>query len=103
VSKAFEEHWTPNKLAEEISQAHGFTAARALNIARTETANAQGEGKLDYFKAAGIEHKEWSDFDGCPECKANAAQGAIPVGDEFQSGDDHEPAHPSCACTVMPA
>lgn len=103
VSRGLEEHWTAGQLSEAISEAQGFTPARALNIARTETANAQGSGKLDYFLEAGITHKEWSDFDGCPDCKANAEQGVIPVEDEFQSGDMHEPAHPNCVCTVMPA
>jgi hypothetical protein len=103
ISKAFEDHLTPNQLAEQIADASGFSPARALNIARTETANAQGEGKLDYFRASGIERKEWTDSDGCPDCVANAEQGPIPIDDEFQSGDDHEPAHPGCRCAVVPA
>lgn len=41
----------------------------------------------------------------CPACAANAAQGAIPAGDEFDGGVDEPPQHPNCEChlaqTVM--
>lgn len=103
VADAFENHLTPNQLAEKIQAAHAFSPARALNIARTETAFAQGAGQVKYFEAAGVKKKRWTDQDGCPICQANAAQGAIQMDKAFQSGDMHGPAHPSCRCTVVPA
>lgn len=103
VADAFENHLTPNQLAEKIAASASFSPARALNIARTETAFAQGDGHIRYFKAAGVEKKRWTDQDGCPICQDNAHAGAIPVDKAFPSGDMHGPAHPSCRCTVVPA
>ena len=36
--------------------------------------------------------------DPCATCKANADDGAIPVGEAFESGDMEPPAHPHCEC-----
>ena len=36
--------------------------------------------------------------DPCPVCLANAEQGAIPAGEDFQDGSDSPPAHPHCEC-----
>lgn len=102
VERAFEEHLTPSNLSEIISQDRAFAPRRALNIARTETATAQEAGSLAYYKAAGVPRKKWSDHDGCPICKANAAQGPIKIGEAFQSGHQHAPAHPACRCTIIP-
>lgn len=102
VSKAFEEGWTPEALAQKINEHDAFGHRRARNIARTEIAAAQDFGSLSYFKAAGVPGKKWSQYDACPVCKANAAQGAIPIDEAFQSGHQHGPAHPSCRCRVLP-
>ena len=51
--------------------------------------------------------KKWTPDgpDPCPVCLGNAADGAIPVGEPFTSGDMEPPAHPNCEChltkTVM--
>ena len=51
-------------------------------------------------KAAGVKLKKiWvTDTDPCDECQANGDAGAIPIDDEFPSGDDAETAHPGCKC-----
>ena len=102
VSKAFEEGWTPQELSQNLAMDHGFSAKRARNISRTEIATAQEEGARQYFKAAGVTGKRWSQSDACPVCQGNAKQGVIPVEQAFQSGHQHGPAHPSCRCSVIP-
>jgi len=103
VATAIDESWTPNQLAEHLSEHHAFSPIRALNIARDQIAQAQEAGSFAYFKAAGVTGKQWSAFDACPACVANAAQGVIPVEAAFQSGHIHGPAHPNCRCRILPA
>jgi hypothetical protein len=102
VSRAFEEGLTPHQVSQAITEDKSFQPRRALNIARTELATAQDFGSLAYFKAAGVKGKKWSQYDACPTCQANAAQGAIPIDEAFQSGHQHAPAHPSCRCRTLP-
>jgi len=102
VVKAHEQGWTVSELRDAISDDPVFSPSRALSIARTETAAAQSNGAVTYYKEAGVEYKEWSDQDGCDICKANAAQGPIRMDESFVSGDDTAPAHPNCACVVLP-
>jgi hypothetical protein len=102
VSKAFEDGWTPEALAQKINEHDAFGHRRARNIARTEIAAAQDFGSLSYFKAAGVPGKKWSAYDACPICQANAAQGEIKIDEAFQSSHQHGPAHPSCRCRVLP-
>ena len=102
VEQAFEQKLTPAQLSELVSQDQAFSPRRALNIARTETATAQEAGSFAYYKAAGVPKKKWSDQDGCPICKGNAAQEPIPMDKPFQSGHMTGPAHPSCRCTIIP-
>ena len=76
---------------------------RSELIARTETSNAANQAELDFYKNNGIETKMWTvssahtDED---ECDENEAAGAIPVNDEFPSGDDAPPNHPNCFCDL---
>lgn len=102
VTKAFENAWTPNQLAESLSANHAFSPSRALMIARDQLALAQEAGSFSYFKAAGVTGKKWSALDACPLCTANAAQGVIPIDKPFQSGHMHGPAHPNDRCRILP-
>lgn len=102
VSRAFEDGLTPSQVSEAITADKAFQPRRALNIARTELATAQDFGSLTYFKAAGVKGKRWSQYDACPTCQANAAQGAIGIDEAFQSGHQHAPAHQSCRCRALP-
>lgn len=93
-------------IADDIEASRSFSAARAKLIAETEVGNANGAGALrglEIAEAAGVVlKKEWLVADlPCPICEANAAAGAIPVGQAFPSGDQYPLAHPRCRCTVV--
>lgn len=87
-----------------------FGPARAETIARTETAMAQGEGKLQAFQSIGHEGKRWvtaqdENVDGgqaSGPCIQNAAAGALRLSAPFPSGHMTVPAHPRCRCTIAP-
>lgn len=100
VQRALEQGTSPGELQQEIIDGFAFSPARALNIARTETARAFGLGSLAAAKASGVvKTKEWvlsSEHPYEDECDQNEGAGAIPLGDAFPSGDDSEPAHPGC-------
>lgn len=94
-------------LADAIMNSTGFSPERAQLIARTEIMNANAQGSLASYKAAakiGVNIKKaWEpDESACEICQANAAQGAIPVDDDFDSDDDSPPAHPNCECVLVP-
>ena len=76
---------------------------RAKTIAWTESAKAIEAGEKAVAEKRGATHKVWltvSDGRVCDDCAANEAQGVIPIGDKFDTGDEHAPAHPRCRCTV---
>jgi len=75
---------------------------RALTIATTEMARATSVASLDSYKEFGLEQVEWLALDPCEICAANADQGAVDVGTEFDSGDTEPPAHPNCRCSLIP-
>lgn len=99
TDQAIEEGWTNTKLQHEIIQSEDFSAKRALNIARTEKAYARSHGTHEAAKETGMRFKDWlPDADACDICLANADQGRIPIDEDFESGDDCVPAHPSDRC-----
>jgi hypothetical protein len=104
TSSAIEDGLTNDELGALISESYGFSEDRGLVIARTETAIADGAAKMIGYRSSGVvTGKEWSpDAEACPICLDNAAQGTIPIDDVFASGDDAEPAHPNCECSVVP-
>src|SRR5207248_467013 len=71
-------------------------ANRADMIAYTETVRAYAEGRKTYAFQSGAGYKVWSDNNAIDVCADNTAQGPIPIGETFRSGDDNEPAHPHC-------
>lgn len=78
-----------------------FSAIRAVRIARTETAQALGQGQKGAAIAQGRNEKRWvsvGDIDDV--CQINEGMGWIPIADPFESGDDTIPAHPNCRCVV---
>lgn len=91
-------------LRQQIGDSFAFSPSRALNIARTETARAFGQGSLRSAKESGVvDGKEWdlsSDHDHDDECDENAGAGVIALDDDFPSGDSAEPAHPNCSCST---
>lgn len=93
------------QLQEALRGSYAFSSARAEVIARTEVHKANGEGALASMRASGIGEKVWltsNDDRVEEECQANQDQGPIPVDDDFQSGDECEPAHENCRCSIAP-
>jgi hypothetical protein len=79
--------------------------ARSLLLTQTEITWSMAEGMLGWFYGAGVRTVGWltaEDDRVCPRCSANEAQGWIPVGDDFPSGESQPPAHPSCRCALIP-
>lgn len=108
ISSGLDSNLSKDDIADLITQqdSNVFSEDRADLIAGTEISIANGEGALDSYKeikALGYNiKKQWlPDDDPCPECQANADQGAIDVEEEFDSGDDTTPAHPRCECTTI--
>jgi hypothetical protein len=106
VTQAVQEGWSTAKLSDTLEANFGFSEARCDMIARTEIATADVQGNLTAYKASGlVAGKEWilgSEHPQDDECNTNAEQGAIPLEQDFSSGDDAPPAHPNCECDVLP-
>lgn len=82
----------------------GMSTSRAEMIASTEMNDAMSQAFLKKLVMNAIDYKQWIlGPNPCAECEENAAEGAIPVDDEFPSGDDAPPAHPNCICAVAGA
>ncbi len=102
VKSAFEDGLTKEQLASRIMASEGFNEDRALNIARTELSMANSYGNKQAIKETGLEvEKSWlvsNDPTVCEDCQDNADAGWIPMDENYPSGDDSYPAHPSCQC-----
>jgi len=70
--------------------------ARADMIAYTETVRAYATGRATYAQQSGAVAKHWYDSNAIDICSDNTAEGWIPMGADFVSGDPNEPAHPNC-------
>ncbi len=77
-----------------------FGAVRAGMIAQTEVVTAYNAGRKATAEAAGFDEHQWETESGnpCEICLANEAQGWLPIGQAFQSGDMAPAAHPNCEC-----
>lgn len=73
-------------------------------VAVTEIARAVSAATLNTYAAMGVAAKSWmtaADDRVCPQyCEPNGADGAIPLGALFDSGDAAPPAHPRCRCAL---
>ena len=81
----------------------GMKETRAVTIAQTELADAYNQALLSSAQQSGQDLlKTWNlDGEGCAEiCQPNADDGAIPLDEDFSSGDDAPPAHPNCDCSI---
>jgi hypothetical protein len=82
----------------------GMATYRAEMIAATEMNDAMSQAFLKKLVRNAIDYKQWIlGPNPCAECEENAAEGPIPVDDDFQSGDDAPPLHPQCVCAVAGA
>lgn len=104
VNQAEAEGWANDRLADELANSYQFSDERADMIARTETAFADMNGNMIAYRESGVvSGKQWLLApDSCDDCQANAEQGVIDLGDEFQDGSDCAPAHPRCVCDCSP-
>ena len=96
-------------MGDAIQEAYAFSPARSQIIAQTEVANANEQAKLQGWRAAG-DVAWWSRSRGSPAAtriaamsvKATRTMVASTSTTTSSSGDDAAPAHPGCACTVIP-
>lgn len=108
ISDGLDENIGNAAIADNIEAATAFSAERAALIAHTEIARINSMASLQSYIGARDEldldiKKEWLLGEHpCEICQANNEQGAIPLDDEFESGDDAPPAHPNCECAVSP-
>jgi hypothetical protein len=74
-------------------------------VARTELNRAQTFGQMAVYRAADIEKVVWMTNHGNPCDLCDEADGTVvAIGDNFEGVDcDAPPAHPSCACAILPA
>lgn len=76
-------------------------------VAITELARATSAAAMSTYRANGIEATYWATADDDRVCSAvcepNEAQGAVPLGAAFPSGDVSSPGHPLCRCAMVPA
>lgn len=106
VTRALEEGWSPDELAQAVEGSYLFSADRAETIARTELALAHSEGNLMAWRRSGVVTGKKSvlsdghDLDDI--CNVNAAAGTIPLDASFPSGHSAPPYHPNCECAVSP-
>lgn len=104
IAQAIEDNITRAEFAQRLMDAYAFSKDRAELIAVTELRNAQGHGSLEGYRSVGMTQKKWllSNSEGvCPVCSANQAQGYIPIGEAFSSGDQAPLAHPRCRCDIV--
>ena len=75
-------------------------------VAITELARATSVAAMNTYRANSIEATYWATADDdrvCSSvCEPNEAQGAVPLGAAFQSGDTEPPGHPICRCAPVP-
>jgi len=102
VASGIENQLGADGTAREIkSILEDWATSRAFTIATTEINRAMSWATVDMFDGG---YKRWVLApEACPICEANADQGAIPVDDDFDSGDGYPPAHPNCRCAVTAA
>lgn len=82
----------------------GMSTWRSKLIANYQMNDAMSEAFLRKLRRNAVEYKQWIlGPNPCEICEANAAQGAIPVDEDFDSGDDAPPAHGNCVCAVAGA
>ena len=81
-----------------------LAGGRAGAIAITEVIRAWWAAVLAVWKMLGVAYKGWqtrNDSRVCAACRKNQAQGFIPAGALFQSGDEAPLAHIRCRCRLI--
>lgn len=105
IMDAYENNKTVADLTKQIkTEWKQYSTYRAERIARTETSNAYSEGCSKYYQETGATEKKWinvGDSNVSEICLTNSAQGWISIFEPFDSGDEHEPSHVNCRCSVI--
>lgn len=105
ISKAMEEGWSNDELAEQIETNFKFSPERADMIARTETAAADVQGnRIAYEESGLVDSWQWitaGDEKVSDECQANNGE-IREFGEAFPSGATEVPGHPLCRCDLLP-
>lgn len=81
-------------------------ASRAAAVAVTEVTRASSTAAMFTYAERGVTLGRWiteGDRKVCPRCTGNAAQGPVPIGQPYRSGDVQPPIHPHDRCAVLPA
>lgn len=105
ISRAFEKNTPLSTVIDDIQGAGAFSLVRAQMIAATEVSRAQAGGTYTVWEKTGVvqtcawQHSNLPNV--CQSCLDNAAQGEVPFGKRFQSGDLYPPAHPRCRCVIV--
>ncbi len=103
VSEVYAEGGSYNDAVSAIRQSFAeMTTERADIIARTELADSYNSAMLASAREAGGMRKTWN-AEGpnpCPLCIDNEDEGEISLDQDFGSGHDAPPGHPSCMCSV---
>ena len=100
ATTAVQEGWSNQRLASELKDAHAFSAERAENIARTETARAQIEGAIAGWKASGVVGgRQWKTAQDCCDICQELDGEIVGLDEDFDDGDP--PLHPSCRCDLQ--
>ncbi len=104
VTKAVDEGWSNDRLAEALGENYAFSASRAETIARTETAFADVAGNIHAWKLSGqVESKQWIVGDGCCDDCQELDGTTVALDQDFPDGGGAgPPLHPNCRCDVVP-
>lgn len=108
ITNGLKNKLTKDQIANEIMGVDSsvFGKDRSEFIASTEIRIANGNANLAGLQAVKDSGanilKQWDtkDLEACPICIANEDEGPIPLDQEFSSGDQTNPAHPRCFCSV---
>jgi HK97 family phage portal protein len=118
VEKGISEGKTVAQIASDIRKNPIFSGTRAMNIARTETAGAVSQGRLEGFQTLGVPKKAWLSARSGEVRKSHVIADAtytknpIPVNEPFKVGNSRmmHPGDPAgaaeevvnCRCCVLP-
>ncbi|MFA6111630.1 MAG: phage minor head protein, partial [Candidatus Latescibacterota bacterium] len=101
VAEAIEQGQSLGQIQRNLRDEFMFSRQRAELVARTESAEALGQGEKIAALAQGRDQKRWitqGDDRVEPECLGNQGAGWIGANERFPSGHDVIPAHPRCRC-----
>jgi len=103
IADGFRDNKTVDEIAADIMQSTALSQERADLIARTEVYNINNSVALASIKQSGaamLKQCNTSSDEPCEGCLENESAGAIPLDDDFPSGDDGPTLHPRCSCEL---